>query len=425
MTWSAYPAYRDSGSSWIESIPETWRTAQLKTVAARITDGAHVSPETEGGVYDFVSTRDVGERGIDFDGSLKTTPASYDYLVRNGCRPCRGDVLFSKDGTIGRTTVVATDHPFVVASSLIIIKPNRREVVPEFVHYLCQSKFVLAQVDSYVRGAGLPRLSITNLRRIIGAFPPVEEQRHVVRFLRREVAKIDALIGKQEQLIATLREDRTATVTHAVTKGLDPDVEMTESGVEWLGVTPAHWSSTKLAWNSSCRSGEAAATGSVEELADEENGTVPVIGGNGVMGYTNAANLFDEAIVIGRVGALCGNVHLVDGPAWVTDNALLLKLHGNAFDRTYLWYLLTVRRLNDLAAKTAQPLITGGQVSSLRLPLPPSDEQTDIVAYLTERCTTVDALIAKATEVIGTLREYRSALITDAVTGKIDVRGAA
>jgi type I restriction enzyme S subunit len=122
---------------------------------------------------------------------------------------------------------------------------------------------------------------------------------------------------------------------------------------------------------------------------------------------------------------MCGNVHLVDGPAWVTDNALLLKLRGSAFDRTYLWFLLSARRLNDLAAKTAQPLITGGQVSSLRLPLPGRDEQTEIVGYLTERCATIDALIAKATEVIDTLREYRSALITDAVTGKIDVRGAA
>lgn len=212
---------KDSGVEWLGKIPAHWEHVPFKRLATRITDGAHISPETEGGIFDFVSTKDVSERGIDFDGALKTSPESYEYLVRNGCKPNVGDVLFSKDGTIGRTVVVDVDRNFVVASSLIIIKPEPTQVTPSFTHFSCQSSPFYQQVDAYVKGAGLPRLSISNLRRVIALRPPVAEQHRIAAHLDARCAKFDALIAKSEQMIGVLREYRSALITDAVTGKID------------------------------------------------------------------------------------------------------------------------------------------------------------------------------------------------------------
>lgn len=213
--------FMDTGSEWIGFIPSHWDAIPMKRVAARITDGAHVSPEPEGGTYDFVSTKDVTENGIDFAGSIKTSPASYDFLVRNGCRPAPGDVLFSKDGTVGRTVVVAEAREFVVASSLIIITPSPDSMSPWFLHYACQAANVKQQVDSFVKGAGLPRLSISNIRKIVVSRPPMRDQRAIIAFLDERCGKIDTLITKAAEVIETLREYRSALITDAVTGKID------------------------------------------------------------------------------------------------------------------------------------------------------------------------------------------------------------
>lgn len=211
----------DSGVSWLGLVPAHWKVIRVKRTTVLITDGAHISPETEDGVYDFVSTRDVSAEGIDFEGALKTSAHSYEYLVNNGCRPAAGDVLFSKDGTVGRTVVVEEDRPFVVASSLIIVRPNRSIIDSYFLNYLFQAASLQEQVRSFVKGAGLPRLSIANLLKIVGVTPPLSEQQKIVGFLDRETAQIDALSAKAREMIDVLKERRQALISAAVTGKID------------------------------------------------------------------------------------------------------------------------------------------------------------------------------------------------------------
>jgi SWI2/SNF2 ATPase/Type I restriction enzyme R protein N terminus (HSDR_N)/Type I restriction modification DNA specificity domain len=199
---------KDSGVDWLGEVPTHWTICQLKRLCLTITDGAHISPETEDGVHCFVSTKDVSDDGIDFEGCLRTSEASFDYLVRTGCRPNVGDVLFSKDGTIGRTVIVRDDIEFVVASSLIIIRSDQELLDPAFLHLLCQSSLVRSQVESFVKGAGLPRLSIQNLLKVIGVFPTREEQLEIVVHLGRVTANIDTLSREAETAIALLNERR-------------------------------------------------------------------------------------------------------------------------------------------------------------------------------------------------------------------------
>ncbi len=213
---------KDSGVEWLGEVPAHWEVTQIKRRCELITDGAHVSPETEGGVYCFVSTKDVSDEGIDFEGCLRTSPPSYQYLVKAGCQPAPGDVLFSKDGTIGRTIVVSEGAPdFVVASSLIIIRPEYEQLLPGFLHALCQSWVVAQQVESFVKGAGLPRLSIQNILKVIGIFPPIEEQENIADFLQQEHEVTRQLTSEACRAMELLKERRSALISAAVTGKID------------------------------------------------------------------------------------------------------------------------------------------------------------------------------------------------------------
>jgi type I restriction enzyme S subunit len=261
---------------------------------------------------------------------------------------------------------------------------------------------------------------------ILGSIPcpllPVSEQTSIAALLDREACKIDALVEEQRRLIELLKEKRQAVISHAVTKGLNPDAPMKDSGIEWLGEVPEHWQMTPLRWKSSVRSGESIATDDISEIESNEK-AIPVIGGNGVMGYADKGNTVHPVLAIGRVGALCGNVHQIEPPAWVTDNALMLDINLDAFDLRFLSESLRARNLNDMASKTAQPLITGAQVKDQRVPCPPIEEQLAIAAYLCLETNKIDRLRIEAQRGIDLLQERRSALISAAVTGKIDVRG--
>ncbi len=213
---------KDSGVEWLGEVPEHWEITQIKRRCDLITDGAHISPETENGVYCFVSTRDVSDEGIDFEGCLRTSADSYEYLVRTGCQPEVGDVLFSKDGTIGRTIVVGEGSPeFVVASSLIIIRPSREELLPSYLDFLCQSWVVSQQVDGFVKGAGLPRLSIQNLTKVVGVFPPLEEQVLIADFLQMQSVTARQLTSEALRTMELLKERRSALISAAVTGKID------------------------------------------------------------------------------------------------------------------------------------------------------------------------------------------------------------
>jgi type I restriction enzyme, S subunit len=184
------------------------------------------------------------------------------------------------------------------------------------------------------------------------------------------------------------------------------------ASVEWLGAVPEHWEVKKLKWAyQSIGSGDGISPDDIEPI-----GTYPVYGGNGIMGYTESYNSKNEDIIIGRVGAKCGNVYLEDGQKWISDNALKLTI-----DKVVLKYLalvLDARNLNQLANQNAQPLITGSMVGNQFIPLP---EQQTIAAFLDRETDKIDKLFAKVTIIIARLKEYRTALISSAVTGKIDV----
>ncbi len=212
---------RDSGVEWLGEVPSHWDFCFIKHKCAEITDGAHVSPETKDGVHHFVSITDIKKGVINFDNALKTTSRSYQYLIKTGCMPFPDDILFSKDGTIGQTAITPKGIDFVVASSLIIIRPNPEKVRSQYLNFLLQSGVVVEQVESFVKGAALRRLSIQNLLKIVGAFPPMKEQEEISSYLIKKLDKYDDLEKQANSLIVLQKERRTALISAAVTGKID------------------------------------------------------------------------------------------------------------------------------------------------------------------------------------------------------------
>lgn len=450
MSFPRYPEYKDSGVEWLGEVPAHWDVAALKQFADKITDGAHISPETENGVYPFVSTRDVADECIDLENCLRTSQSTYDYMVKTGCRPEVGDVLFSKDGTIGRTVVVKDDREFVVASSLIIIRPNKARLEPVFLNRLCQSVFIANQVESVVKGAGLPRLSIQNLRKVLGCFPPIREQIAIAAFLDHETAKIDALVAEQQRLIELLKEKRQAVISHAVTKGLNPDAPMKHSGVEWLGEVPAHWRVVPLGkvtvsrcdgpFGSGLKS-EHYTDGGVrvirlqnirrdgflgtdEAYIDADYYERELSGHDVVAGDVIIAGLGDDNNLVGRACVAPRGIE----PAMVKADCFRFRL-----DRTQATPEFVATALSAGAAADAGVLSSGSTRSRIplsvmatrKLALPSVAEQEEIVAYVSAAALKFDTLITEAQRAIELLQERRAALISAAVSGQIDVRAIA
>ncbi len=212
---------RDSGVEWLGEVPEHWDICFIKYKCQEITDGAHVSPITEDGERYFVSITDIKNGVINFDGALLTSQASFEYLIKTGCMPFAGDILFSKDGTIGQTAITPEGIEFVVASSLIIIRPNQKKVISQYLDFLLQSDVVVEQVESFVKGAALRRISIQNLLKVGGAFPPVPEQMEICLYLTKSLERYDELESRANDLIKLQQERRTALISAAVTGKID------------------------------------------------------------------------------------------------------------------------------------------------------------------------------------------------------------
>ncbi|MGN1064090.1 MAG: restriction endonuclease subunit S [Thermoguttaceae bacterium] len=208
---------KDSGIEWIGGMPNDWLLTKVKYVSSLVTDGAHVSPETENGVYDFVSTVNIDGNKIDFDNCLKTSISSYNYLVSTGCKPQIGDVLISKDGTVGKTVIVNEERDFVVASSLVIIRPKQEMISSEYLNYFLQSKTVQDTLLLLIHGAGLKRVSVAKNANLTLLLPDKEEQHEIVNYLNDKCKAIDLLILKKEQYLLELDSLKKALIFEYVT----------------------------------------------------------------------------------------------------------------------------------------------------------------------------------------------------------------
>jgi type I restriction enzyme, S subunit len=411
-----YPAMKDSGVPWLGDVPEDWsilRGRNLFEIKKRIAGelGHEVLSVTQAGLR----VRDVHSN----EGQVSQDYSKYQ-IVNPG-----EFVMNSMDLITGGVGIA--DHVGVTSPDYRVFAIRDTSLCRDL-YVLHLFRMLYGNRGFYAWGQGSAQLGRWRLpRKRFNEFPfpvpPLPEQAAIVRFLDHVDRRIRRYIRAKQKLMKLLEEQKQAIIHRAVTRGLDPNVRLKFSGVEWLGDVPEHWEVVPLRRYIEISSGDFITTDKVSESPSVDR-PLPVIGGNGVMGYCSSFNSEGITIVIGRVGALCGNVHLVEGRAWVTDNALRIA-RIKAFEPEYLVLQLRAMNLNRLSNANAQPLITGGIVKEQHAVRPALNDQRSLVQAVMEAIKQVEAAINAAHREIDLVREYRTRLVADVVTGKLDVREAA
>jgi len=242
----------------------------------------------------------------------------------------------------------------------------------------------------------------------------LSEQNQIAAFLDHETAKIDTLIDKQQQLIELLKEKRQAVISHAVTKGLDPDVPMKDSGVEWLGEVPEHWVIYRLKILAKIKNGQD------YKLVESERG-YPVIGSGGQFSYSTNFLYNKESVLLGRKGTIDKPLYIKE-PFWTVDTMYYTEVYESNHVK-YIYYLALTIQFSRYSTNTALPSMTQENLGNYYLSVPKLKiEQTQIATFLDHETAKIDKLIDLQLLQIELLKERRTALISAAVTGKIDVR---
>ncbi len=436
MKWRTYPAYRDSGVEWLGEIPEHWETKHLKYTFLILNGSTPKSNEQDywDGDIPWATPDDLGSLNND---TLNTT---HRMITQEGYDSCgtslapAGSLILSTRAPIGHLALAGTSLCTNQGCRSLVFRADAEK---RFYYY--QLLTAKQELGSWGQGSTFRELSRDKLGSIFLATPSFREQRVIVSFLDRETSRIDDLIGKKQRQIEILQEKRSALISHVVTKGLDPDVKMKDSGVEWLREIPEHW-----AIHSIKRVSTRIQTGCTPPTAEEryyELGTIPWYG-PGSFGTNlilseptkllnedsvreGAARIFaEDSVMVVTIGATIGKVGYLASPASSNQQITAISPNQNEVSGKFLAYQLKRLEpvLRGIAPSTTLPIMDQQELGSLPCALPGLDEQKRIVQHIDLQSQKIDRMIETIRNSIDLLREYRTALISAAVTGKIDVR---
>lgn len=448
MSFPRYPAYKDSGVEWLGEVPAHWEVTPIRFVA-RLESGHTPSRQQpkfwQNCTVPWFSLGDVWQiresgRSIIYETAEKISELG---MANSAARLLpAGTVILSRTASVGFAAIMGIPMATTQDFANWVCGPR---LAPEFLLHVFRA--MCGEFNRLMYGSTHNTIYMPDIRSFRMAVPPFTEQRAIGAFLERETGKIDALVGEQEQLIELLKEKRQAVISHAVTKGLDPDAPMKDSGIEWLGQIPAHWELGPLK----------------RSITKIEQGSSP--------------NCLSDPAAEGEWGVLkvgCGNGHHFDPqeqkalppeiapePQYEIKTGDILMSRGNTLDRVGAATLVPPVRprllLSDLlyrfrsrgpnarfivmalrsaigrfqierAANGTSPSMKKIGQDTIRcflIALPPVEEQRAIIDFVSQETAKIDALVGEAERAIALLQERRSALISAAVTGQIDVRDAA
>ena len=386
-----YDSYKDTGIEWIGEIPTNWDVKKIKFISKICNGQDQKAVLDEDGIYPI-----YGSGGI--------------FGKANSYLFDKPSVLLGRKGTIDKPQYV--EVPFWTVDTSYYTKIHKGFSVRLF-YYLCTT----INFELYKYGSAIPSMTQGHLNEIKFAIPKsFDEQVSLANYLDHKTTKIDNLIAKKESLIQLLEEERVSVISQAVTKGLDPNVPMKDSGIEWLGEIPEHWKVKKIKFIAILKSGENITSESIKEVGD-----YPVYGGNGLRGFYSEFTNDGDYILIGRQGALCGNIKYARNRFWASEHAIVCYLEP---DNNWLWFgkLLESMNLNQYNQSAAQPGLAVGVIKNLSIPFPSIEFQNEIVEFIIDYEKKTDEIIEKTKNEIRFLKEYKTTLISEVVTGKVDIR---
>lgn len=438
MSLPRYPEYKDSGVEWLGNVPAHWDIHRLTDVTTHNDEVlGDDTPEDAVFLYVDISSVDV-QHGINAKEEIVfgSAPSRARRIVRDG------DVIVSTVRTYLRAVarIIAPEDNLIVSTGFAVIRPNER-FDSRYAGLLLLSHYFVDQVISRSTGVSYPAINASDLVRIPIPTPPFEEQQSIAAFLNAETAKLDALIAEQRRLVELLQEKRQAVISDAVTKGLNPDAPMKSSGIEWLGDVPEHWEVSRVKQATTfVTSGP---RGWSERIS--EDGELFIQSGdlNNRMqiafdsakrvrvdtdAETQRTRLVPGDVVVCVTGAKTGNVAVcseVPETSYVNQHLCLLRPSDRVLP-AFLGILLKSgcgQTYFELAQYGLKQGLSLGNVQDAPIVVPPPAEQKEIVSLVEKLSTSVSELESQANNAIELLQERRTALITAAVTGKIDVRG--
>ncbi len=437
MSFPRYPKYKDSGVEWLGELPEHWDV--WKIAHAFETIGSGTTPKSdnrdyyEGGDIPWINTGDLNDAGLDECAKRVTSLAMTEHTSLK-LFPAGSLLIAMYGATIGKLAILS--FPATVNQACCVFS-GASPIASKFMFYWFLG--LRQQILSLATGGGQPNVSQDILRTLRVGCPDEEEQNQIAKFLDSETSKIDALVGEQRRLIELLKEKRQAVISHAVTKGLNPNAPLKPSGIEWLGDVPQHWEVPPLYTRYEQVLGK---------MLDQNKmtGEHPIPYVRNVDVQWDKVNTEDLPTIDIRPDEL---------ERFTIKNGDLLVCEGGEVGRTAIWnsgdnkvaFQKALHRLRPITSTECPryfyyimcfatgmnvfiansnpntiPHLTGEQIRVYRFPKPPGNEQTEIANFLDAESEKLDALTAEAERGIELLQERRTALISAAVTGKIDVR---
>ena len=426
MKTDSYSQHSNCTADWFNSLPAHWQKKRIRNII----DIVKTIAGSTG--HDVLSITQKGIKVKDLDsneGQLSMDYSKYQVVEEGDFAMNHMDLLTGYIDIAIQPGVTSPDYRVFRAK-------KDAHLHPRFLLRVLQNAYTQKIFYAYGQGSsqlGRWRLPTDAFKDFEIPFPPAEEQKLISDFLDHETAKIDALISGQERLIELLQEKRKAFISHAVTKGLNPNAPTKDSGVEWLGEAPEHWKVKKLSWISNASKGKEAQTLTKEYCAIND-GEYPVYSGQtnneGVMGSLNRYEFDrpDGCLLITTVGSQkVMSIRRITGRFSLSQNCMIASPDATQVSSGYLYYALQpcFDFYRNLIPQHMQASFRMEDYYSIRILIPELDEQRQITSYLDENSREVNAQISVCEAAVTLLKERRSALISAAVTGQIDVRGLA
>ena len=419
MIMVRYLSYKDSGVPWIGEVPAAWRVERLRFLGTISGGGADKKIRKGEPLFHaahYMNVYGAALRTLDPATFLKVSlPEGKAEALKLDV----GDVLFTSSSEtpedIGHAAVVVEPLPedSVYGYHLVRFRPVSGMYDPLFERYFFESE--AARTWLQYRANGITRYGV------IGAdyadypalVPPIEEQKLIANYLNGKVLAIDVAIQELEESIAGLREYRQSLISEAVTKGLNSNAPMKDSGVPWIGEVPVDWHIGKAKYFVGITNGSDPKT----------EGDTPVYGSGAASFRTCGESKQGPAVLLGRKGATLHIPHWIAGRYWNVDTAFDVKAETDSIVLKYYYYLATCFDYKFYISQTTLPSMRQTDYENMMIPIPARSEQEEIVAYLDKMSSKIDVAIEGVGHAIARLREYRQSLINEAVTGKIKVPG--
>ncbi|QKI82796.1 restriction endonuclease subunit S [Kroppenstedtia eburnea] len=415
-------------------FPDHWKLLSLRRVVKKFVDYRGKTPEKKDKGVPLITAKNIKEGKINHSLSPEfiSEHLYYDWMVRGF--PKEGDVVLTTEAPLGEAAQI-TDPFIALAQRVILFKIDDKQLTDKYLKYHFLSDFGKAELRSNATGSTALGIKADRLKGTYILVPSLNEQQAIANFLDRETEKLDRLVEKKERLIELLREKRQALITQAVTKGLNPNVPMKDSGIEWLGEVPEHWKVLKIKWLSKVKRG--ASPRPIEDPIYFDN--------NGEYAWVRIADVTSSNMYLKKTSQTLSelgaslSVKLPPGKLFLSIAGSVGKpcisgikccIHDGFVyfpdlqenEKFFYYVFASGAPYGGLGKLGTQLNLNTDIVGDIYTGVPEIKEQLEIVKYLDNQTSKIDTLISKLQIQITKIKEYRQALISSAVTGKIDVR---